>query len=1309
VRYKSHNRNRKKPAEGGAELLTISALKPQSLQKSRRPAKMTRLRYKGVKSCFFSKILEHVVLSAARNPCISFRFIRQVFFAALRMTDSLGCGREVAPRFPLFLVILAGTIVLGGSTMAHARRDSGLGNGDSGRPNHESRAPNPEATASQLQTYRSLGKAYYEQGEYQQALQQFEKVVGSGRAVAMDHLDFGQALIQANKLNDALEELTTAKQMAPHLLSVDYNLGLVYKHELHYPQAEAELKRVAAADPGDPPTWFNLGEVYFAEHRLQPALTAFERVVNMGYAKAQNFYVAATFHCFIILTRLRQPAEARKYLKLNMATRDKVPGISLQYPALEAGKYGEVRIAPPQAMAAVGPPSKEMVFENVTSKLGIKARPPLPNPRQRGAIGIEHGPAYAMVHVSGLVPHVQAGLVPRPVYAPDLFGPSFAFGDYTGSSVPDVYVTGSSAIGGSYLLRNSGNGTFTDVTKQAGVAGPDGSLAAEFVDYNNSGHPSLVIAGLGGLTLYKSNGNGTFTDITRQAGLKGDLCELDTDVKAVDTDNDGLLDLVVTGYTNLCKPAHGSKALFPDSYPRAAPHLYHNNGDGTFTDVTASSGLEAARGHFRQVVFADFTNSGYMDLLFLRDDGPPMLFLNHGDDRFIDGTKEAGPALADSRADEAAVSDFNHDGKFDLALWGTSGYDVLLNRGNARFEAVPNLPAIKPLNKLFARHGAVADLDGNSFDDILVKDQDEHWHAVLNYGGRFKEVPLRFVPGLSRGVAGGAYPLPPYFGWETCFTPAWLTRPGNLDLLTFDPFVGRPMVLQRQGSSPHWIEVRLLGYKSNQQGVGDVIELKAGNFYDKVLARQGTPVRVFTGDVAKVDVVRVTWPNQVVENNVNVSTDTAIDVKESSRLASSCPFLYVWNGRRFVFYTDIMGVSPLGELAPDGATVEPNPRQLVRLGSSLRAINGNYVFQLTDEMREVDYFDQLRLLAVDHPASEEVYADEIYSPTPARPRMYFVRHKRFPVSAVDDQGKSVLPLIRYEDGRYPTDFHRDRILGLAAPHSLTLDLGPFSQSARVALWLRGWVFWTDSNASRALETNHRLRMIDPYLQVRDRSGRWVTAIPDIGLPAGTDRAMRVDLTGKFPTSDHHVRIVTSLCVYWDQIFFTTGGPPAMASFELPLASANLHYRGFSEVKSDPAHLVPDFFDYARLMTFAPWDPASGLYTQYGPVRNLLSKADDQLVTMGSGDELTVKFSARSLPPLRPGWKRDFFLYAVGYAKDGEPNTEFSRTVAPMPFLAMPNYPPQVPGPSGASYKLYLRKYENRPGYKLIPPLAPTGQ
>ena len=1187
--------------------------------------------------------------------------------------------------------------------------------------------PVPSASAS-AQTQRNIGKAYYEQGKYPEAIAAFQKVVASGQAVTMDHLALGQALMQANRLDEALGELSTAKQMDPKLLAIDYNLGILYKRELRYPEAEAALKHVAEVDPSDPATWFNLGTVYFAQKKLNEALDAHQHVAQMGYARGKNFYVASTFHLFTILTRLQQKAEAQKFLKINQELRDKVPGISLQYPALEAGKYG-VLVVPPAPITI--PARKEMAekvsFTEITAKLGATFPSAVP-----------------LAGVSQVRPdhfledYARKGLVP-------LLGSSMAIGDYDGDGHPDLYVV--SPAGTNHLYHNNGDGTFTDVTDKAGVAGPGASVSATFADYDNSGHPSLFVAGLGGVTLYHNDGKGTFTDATEKAGLKGKAGELDTHAVLFDTDNDGFVDLVVTAYTDLAEPPQQGKTAFsfPEDFPGLTSRLYRNNGDGTFTDVTASSGL-TAKGRMRKAVFADFNNDGYTDLLFVRDDGAPLLYINKGDGKFADSTAEAGAALVQSSAVDAEVADFNHDGNFDLALWSLSGYQVLLNHGNAKFAAAGPMPAVTPPSGIFAFRGTVADVNADSFDDLVAVDAGGKWHLIANHAGKFSEQNLELTAGKTLSQ----------------LVPAWLVNPGKLDLVGVETS-GKVFAFERQGPPARWVEVKFDGFKSNKQGIGNIVEFKAGNFYKKALATGG-PVRVYTGDLNKLDVVRTTWPNQVVQNSIDVATNQLVDVRESERLASSCPFLYVWDGREYVFFTDILGVAPLGELLPDGTRMKPNPEELVRLGSNVRQQNGNYIFQVTDEMREADYFDQLRLLAVDHPASEEVYSNEIFSSSPQPPSLYAVGEKRFPVSAVDDHGIDVLALIQRVDGRYPTDFRQDRILGLAEPHTLTLELGDFPRNRPVALWLTGWVFWTDSNASRALISNSQLQMIAPYLQVRDDRGQWVTAVPDMGLPSGTNRTITVDLAGKFPTSDHHLRIVTNFCVYWDQIFFTTDQtlittagiaalPPAVrkgSAFpapqaqegdkesrlgrlagsrrlsaqqaaepqpplqaqasvaELPLVSADLHYRGFSTPVSDSQHRKPDSFDYLHVLAYAPWNPFLGNYTRYGEVSKLLARTDDRLVVMATGDEMTVKFSARGLAPPKPGWKRDFFLYVSGYAKDGEPNTAYSKTVAPLPFRSMSNYPYEPESyPDGREQRAYLREYETRPGHALIPPLAPA--
>ncbi len=1138
-------------------------------------------------------------------------------------------------------------------------------------------ATRPRAVSSAVnQSHRNVGRAYYEQGKYTEAIGEFQKVIASGQALATDHFNLGLALMQANQLDQALGELTTAKQMDPKLVAADYNLGILYKRELHYPEAAAALKRVTEADADDPAAWFNLGTTYFSERKFPEALVAYQHVIKMGFGQGQNFYVAALFRAFTTEVRLGHQPEAQQYLKTHERLRDRVPSISLQNQALESGKYGAI-LVPPSPPVTVARAPEKVTLADITASLSVE----LP----AGLTHVRFDPRREIRASEYSLDYARKEIVP-------MFGPSLALGDYDGDGKVDIFFTNPS--GANRLFHNNGDGTFTDVTAKAGLGTSGDGLGAVFADYNNSGHPSLFIAGLGGVRVFKNRGDGTFEDATEKAGFHTEAGELDTRVVSFDADSDGFLDLVVTAYTNLNNPPKKDSFVFPNDFAGARSHFYRNNGDGTFTDATEASGLAAAEGRMRGTVFADFSGSDFPDLVFLRDDGPPLYFVNQGEDKFVNRTKEAGAAFVESPAFAAQVADFDHDGDFDLVLWRSDGPQVLLNRGRGHFVAARGVPPVAPPASPFAFHGLTTDLNGDSFADLIALDAQGKWHFLENRAGHFHEAPMAVPPA---GASPEDAPL-------AQLDATWLREPGRLDLVGLT-LGGKFLALETQGPPGHWVEVKLKGFKSNLDAVGTVVEFKAGNFYKKVLATSPT-VGTYTGNLSKLDVVRVTWPNQIVQNSINVATNKPLSVNESERLASSCPQLYYWNGERYAFWTDVLGVAPLGELAPDGTRLRPNPEEFVRL-PELHEHDGAYTFQITDELREVDYVDQLRLVAVDHQPQEQVYANEIYASSPEKPALYAVTERHAPVSAVDDHGHNVLPLVLKSDDEYPADFKQDRILGLAETHALALDLGNFPNSQPVSLWLKGWVFWTDSNGSHALMNNRQLAMVSPYLQVRDAAGNWVTAIPDMGLPSGTHRTMRVDLTGKFPTSDHHVRIVTNLCVYWDQIFVATKEERVAPTEELPLVSADLHYRGFSEPASDPRHRRPDYFEYTKLMPQAPWDPMTGNYTRYGDVTPLVTQPDDHLVVMATGDEMTVRFDARSLPRLKPGWTRDFFLYAAGYAKDGEPNTSFATTVTPLPYRAMENYPPATPHARDADYERYLREYQTRPRYRLIPPLAPV--
>ena len=219
-------------------------------------------------------------------------------------------------------------------------------------------------------------------------------------------------------------------------------------------------------------------------------------------------------------------------------------------------------------------------------------------------------------------------------------------------------------------------------------------------------------------------------------------------------------------------------------------------------------------------------------------------------------------------------------------------------------------------------------------------------------------------------------------------------------------------------------------------------------------------------------------------------------------------------------------------------------------------------------------------------------------------------------------------------------------------------------------------------------------------------GEWNTVIPMIGIPAGKNKTITVDLTGKFLSEDRHVRIETDMQIYWDAVFFTVGNQDVpMSITELKPDTADLHYRGFSEMYRPNPH-APHLFDYQKVTTLPQWRDLEGFYTRFGDVNTLLQEVDDMYVILNAGDEITVEFDASRLPPLKQGWIRDFILYSDGWDKDGDINTLTSQTVAPLPFHKMSKYPyPESENfPNDPAHLRYQLEYNSRRVTHELPPL-----
>jgi hypothetical protein len=875
------------------------------------------------------------------------------------------------------------------------------------------------------------------------------------------------------------------------------------------------------------------------------------------------------------------------------------------------------------------------------------------------------------VDVATYVDATADASLPTPTTSPTAAKTSaLATGDLDGDGIDDLFI---SAGADARLYRIQGGGA-RDVSAGSRIALPNGAVFATFADVDNDGWLDLfVIGGDGRGHVYRNDGKGALAELASAAipDVKGARRALFADL-----DHDGDLDLLLVG--------------------SAGRALYRNNLDGTFTEATAAFGL-AGGGDVRDAAFADFDDDGRLDLVVAGASGVTLLH-NGGAQRFSDATATSGLAAAGANATVVVAADYDNDGAIDLYVAGAGGAALWHNRGDATFTrdtrssaALPALRAASITSAVFVDH------DNDGWLDLVVgSGSGANGVAMLrNDGtGRFLDRST-ILPASLRTVGASVLAV------------SDLDDDGDEDI-TFIDAVGAPHVLRNEQGNANLavnVELRSLGAgsgKNNAFGIGTRLQLRAGTLYQ---SRVATSRRTHfgLGPHLKADVLRIEWPNGVPQTVFVPGTDET--VVEREMLKGSCAFAYTWDGTRFRFVTDAMWRSALGmplglmvstsAFAPAGASQE-----YVRIpGDALKPRDGRYVLQLTEELWETAYADEVKLVAVDHPDSIDVFVDERFVPPgPVTLRTFEVSRRDLPRSAVDERGADVLPALRASDDVYVSNFTPTRYQGVVEPHDLVLDLGDSAGAPDSYLFLRGWIYPTDASINVALGQQSTLALTAPSLEVRDASGRWRTAVANLGFPSGKDKTMVIDLSGRFPTKDHHVRIRTNMQIYWDQAFVARAPKsPSVTLTTLAPMSAELHQRGFSRMYRKGGRYGPYWFAYDDVTKESPWRPIDGAFTRYGDVLPLLHGPDDMYVIMAPGDETTIQFDASSAARVPGGWKRDFLLYTDGWIKDSDLNTAFGTTVEPLPFHGGKAYP-YAKGdvyPSDSAHQRYQREYNTR--------------
>jgi hypothetical protein len=772
-----------------------------------------------------------------------------------------------------------------------------------------------------------------------------------------------------------------------------------------------------------------------------------------------------------------------------------------------------------------------------------------------------------------------------------------------------------------------------------------GILAVAPGDFDNDGATDLAIVATDGVTLWRNAGNRKF--VRHDAALPAGRF---TRALWIDYDHDYDVDLFLFGPT--C-------------------HLLRNADHGTFTDATAEFPFVAGE-PLDAVSFKVAADAIGQDVLVSYSDRVGVMYVDR-----LAGTYDAieVPAIP-ARTRALVVADLNHDGSMDVVVEAPDGVRLLIN-DSQHLKQIASSTARGPI--------AVADFEDVGAADVYAGDQ---LLRLARDGVRSSALMRR--PAVARVVAD-------------------FDGDGAVDVVTVDQTGTVWMAVNTTTAAGRWIRVSLRGVKNLKAAPEAQIEVKAGALYQKA-AYRGVPVVFGLGDRAAVDVVRVTWPNGLVQNETRQASRRSLAITEAPRLSGSCPMIFTWDGAAFRFLTDVLGVAPLGASAGDGEYFPVDHDEYVSVpGEALSLRDGGYEVRVTEELREVSYLDRIQLIAVDHPSETAILAnDKFRSPPFPEFRLFGVDRPIPPRAAHDDHGHDVLDRVLALDHRYPDDYARD-FEGAAAMHALDLDFGDAAPDNRAVLVLSGWVDWADGSTFRGAAQSPGRALVMPYLQVRDAQDAWRTVVEEIGIPAGKPKTIVVDLTGKFLSPARQVRIVTNLCVYWDQIYLSerTGAPDVRLT-PLDPTSANLRFRGFSRVTADPQRKQPETFDYGEVSPTSMWNPTSGFYTRYGDVASLLNAVDDRLVVMGSGDEIQLRFDAAPLPRLPAAWRRDFLIMFDGWAKDADANTAFSQTVEPLPFHGMSAYPyrddERFPRRDEA------RAYNTRPALRLLRPLAgPSGR
>ncbi len=1101
------------------------------------------------------------------------------------------------------------------------------------------------------------GVSLLEQFKSEEAEKEFRQALTLKPDFNLAKINLAIALFNSKKFAESKSTTLEFLKTEPSSPQALYILGLTARSENQTDEALNYFRKVLELDKTDVGANVNLGQMLALKREYAEAI----KVLEVAY-KSEPFNLTAIYNLATSLQRSGERERAAELLKKFQVLRDTEAGVNIGLNYLEQGRYAEALASTGAESELVDNAAPKVNFQSLNVGIRNKSLTKLPIPRPFSRFWEKPLSKYEILKV------FEGGETLL-----DFDGDGDLDVAKIDNSLTDFKKTNRSTSTAKTttkisLYRND-KGRFIDVSNSSGdLSNSVNTVGTSIIsgDYDGDNKPDMLMVGYKEIRLYRNDGQGKFNDVTEKSKFPK-YEHLSTSSAFVDFDHDGDLDIFLTGFTDIDDGrAEANDYPFPLQFSDAPNMLLRNNNDGTFLDISEQAKVNQSKDGFKgkslAVVPADFNNTRDIDLVVINHEGKINILSNQRDDTFKDVAQEVGLNKTGNWSCIAA-GDVNKDGFTDFFFGKKDGWTsesdkefLAISDGRGKF-----LVKDAPKNTEQATASQFLDYDNDGLLDLIVS-TDKGLQISRNLGDKFADATAK--PFINSKLFANANRI----------LSADFDNDGDLDLLVDGRY------LRNNGGNLNNSEtLNLQGRVSNKSGIGARVVMRSGSLAQQLESYSASPmpapsqVHFGLGKREKSDSIRVLWSSGIVQSETDFAVKSKqINIQEVDRKPASCPYLYTWDGEKFVFITDFLGGGEMGGWAGKGAYNFPDSDEFVRIPPHLlQAKNGFYEIRVTNELEEVMYLDKVKLVAVEHDANSEIYPNEgLGQSEKSAESIISTQNATAPISATTSNGENALSKIKELDRNFYDDFKLQEIRGYAETHNLTLNLDDKKgYNGRTILLLTGWTDYAFSSDNlRASQSGKSLSF--PSLQVKNKQGAWQTVIDSIGIPVGRPQTLTVDLTGKFLTDSREVRIVTNFRTYWDKIAVDTSPKIAnIQTIELEPTVANLQAHGFGKETKFNGMIVPD---YKQVSFESDWKDFGGRYTRFGDVKPLLAEIDDTFVIAKAGDEFVLKFKELPAPP--KGKTYTFLLFADGYSKEADINSGSPDVVYPLPFKKMTKYP-----------------------------------